>query len=149
MNDLAIKIESMTPSAIDLVRQLEIEVLKLPQVEIATQHAFHAGMYARTLMVPAGVVLTGALMKIPTILILSGDAVVYTDKGAVRMTGYNVLLGSAGRKQACMALTDTYATMLFPSNAKTMDEAEAEFTDEVDKLFSRKDGAKNSFAVED
>ena len=129
----------MSPEAIDVVTRLEAESLKRPQVHIPTQHVFHAGMYARTLMVPAGVVLTGALMKIPTILILNGDALIYTDKGTVRMTGHHVLLGAAGRKQACLAIQDTYATMLFATSATSVAEAEAEFTDEVDKLFSRRE----------
>ena len=141
------RIDTMSPEAIDRVTRLEAEVLKLPQVSIPTSHVFHAGMYARTLTVPAGVVLTGALMKIPTLLILDGDALVTTDQGTVRMTGHHVLSGAAGRKQACLAITDTHATMIFPTSAKTIEEAEAEFTDETDKLFSRRDGAINDVVM--
>lgn len=135
---------AMAPTAIDAVCRMEEESAKLPQVPIATQHAFHAGLYARTIIIPAGVVLTGALIKIPTLLILSGDAIVHTEDGPVRFTGYHVLRGAAGRKQAFVAVADTALTMLFASAATTVEEAEAEFTDETSKLLSRREHAENS-----
>lgn len=137
-------IPSMTPTAIDRVRRLERLSGEMPQVSIETLHTFHAGMYARTVRVPAGVLITGALIKIATVLIVSGDAIMYGDGGAVEISGYNVLSASANRKQAFLALTDTYLTMLFPSEAKSIDEAECEFTDEIDLLASRRDDAGNT-----
>ncbi len=59
--------------------------------------------------------------------------------GAVEVAGYTVFSASAGRKQAMVALTDTYLTMLFPTDAKTVDEAERAFTDEYDLLVTRKE----------
>ena len=148
MGDLVHALTRMSAAAVNVVTRFEDAALTLPQVHIETQHAFHAGMYARTIMIPAGVVLTGALIKIPTVLILNGDALVYTDDGTVRFTGHNVMLGGAGRKQAFVAIADTYLTMLFPSAATTVEEAEAEFTDEADKLFSRRDDSANSVVTE-
>lgn len=89
-------------------------------------------------MIPAGVALTGAQIKIPTILIISGDTLIYGENGATRYTGYHVALGQCGRKQAFYALQDTYLTMFFPTDATTVDEAEKAFTDEYEKLLSRK-----------
>lgn len=126
---------------VDAVRSLEAASMKLPQVHIPTDHAFHGGMYARTIKIPAGAALTGAQIKIPTILIISGDTLVYGQDGPTRFTGYHVTLGQSGRKQAFYALQDTYLTMLFPTDATTTDAAEREFTDEYEKLFSRKEGA--------
>lgn len=120
------------------VRELESAALALPQVHIPTDHVFHAGMYARTIKIPAGVALTGAQIKIPTILIISGDVLVYGENGATRHDGYHVALGKCGRKQAFYAVKDTFLTMLFPTEATTVDEAERQFTDEYEKLFSRK-----------
>ena len=129
----------MGQSEVESVRRLESAALSLPQVPIPTEHAFHAGMYARTIKIPAGVVLTGAQITIPTILIISGDTLIYGENGATRYTGYHVALGQCGRKQAFYALQDTYLTMLFPTDATTVDEAERQFTDEYEKLFSRKE----------
>ena len=94
-------------------------------------------------MVPAGVAITGALMKIPTMLILSGDFVIYIDDVPVELHGYNVFTGCANRKQAGYALTDTNVTMIFPTQAKTVEEAEEEFTEECHLLFSRYPDAIN------
>lgn len=129
----------MSSASVDAVRKFEEASLKyLPQVKINTEHALHAGMYARTIMIPAGIVITGVQIKIPTILIISGDALVYGDDGTTRLTGYHVTLGAVGRKQAICALEDTYLTMMFPTAARTVSEAEAEFTDEPERLGSRR-----------
>ncbi|MDY0242698.1 MAG: hypothetical protein RBR34_11020 [Rhodospirillaceae bacterium] len=143
MGDLVRVLGGMSPQAVEAVRRLETESLKLPQVAIPTEHVFHAGMYARTICIPADVMLTGALIKIPTLLILAGDALVYTEDGATRVTGHQVMLGAAGRKQAFLAIADTMLTMVFATGAATVEEAETEFTDEVDLLFSRGDDAAN------
>ncbi|MDR1947621.1 MAG: hypothetical protein LBQ51_10730 [Desulfovibrio sp.] len=130
----------MGSDEVENVRQLESAALLLPQVDIPTEHVFHAGMYARTIKIPAGVMLTGAQIKVATILIISGDTLIYGEDGATRYDGYFVSLGQCGRKQAFYALRDTYLTMLFPTDAASVDEAEREFTDEYEKLFSRKGG---------
>ena len=132
---------AMSLGAVDLVFELEDEVLKRPQIDIPTQHVLHAGMYFRTICMPAGKeesILTGALIKVPTVLIVCGDVTVFTGTDTVHLTGYNVLMASAGRKQAFIAHKDTYITMAFPTRAKTVDEAEVEFTDEYSRLFSRR-----------
>lgn len=128
----------MSAASVEAVRKLENASLKLPQVKINTEHALHAGMYARTIMIPAGIVITGVQIKIPTILIISGDALVYGDDGKTRFTGYHVTLGAVGRKQAILALEDTHLTMMFPTAATSVAEAEEEFTDEPERLGSRR-----------
>lgn len=130
---------SVSPQDVAFARELEREVLQQPQVDIATLHTFHAGVYARTIMIPKSVVLTGAEIKIDTVLIVSGDCLIFGGtNGAERFEGYHVLPGARGRKSVFYALQDTWLTMLFASNATTAEEAENEFTDEADKLASRR-----------
>lgn len=128
----------MSAATVEAVRALEDASLRLPQVAIKTTHAFHAGVYARTIMIPAGVVLTGVQISIPTLLIVNGDVDVVGDTGPVRLTGYHVTLGQPGRKQAFYAHADTWLTMLFASTAATVEEAENEFTAEPERLGSRR-----------
>ena len=127
----------MSADAIAKVRVLEEHNRTLPQVEIATQHVIHGGMYARTIRLPAGVLLTGALLKIPTLLIFNGHATAYIGGEAIELCGHHVLPGSAGRKQAFLAHADTQMTMLFPTSAQDVAAAEHQFTDEAHLLFSR------------
>lgn len=137
----SLEIHGMPEDKISKVRNFKSEVEKLPQIELETIHTFHAGMYARTLMMPAGVMMTGALIKIATILIIAGEGIVYTSDGAKEYSGYNVVSGMAGRKQAFLARTDTYMTMLFPTKSSTIAEAEAEFTDETHLLLTNRERA--------
>ena len=128
---------AMTDDAIAKVRRLEaVSLLHCEQVEFPTSHLLHGGMYARTLTMQAGSVLTGALLKVPTTLIVSGDCMVFIGTEVIELHGYNVLPGSAGRKQVFVALTDLAMTMQFPTKAKTVAEAEREFTDEYEMLMS-------------
>lgn len=141
MNDLALNDTSAVPAmsndAVSKVAALETLCRTLPQVEIATSHTIHGGIYSRTILIPAGVIITGALIKCATTLVAYGHAHVYIGDGSALIEGYQVLPASANRKQAIHAIEDTYLTMLFPTAAKTIQEAEQEFTDEAELLASR------------
>lgn len=134
---------AMQADAIDKVRRLEEQMLKMPQVEIQTEHLIHAGMYARTIHIPAGVALTGVLIKLATTLVVSGHCTVFIGDDSLELIGHQVIPASAGRKQVFLAHADTSLTMLFPSSAKSVAEAEAEFTDEADRLLSRRQDAES------
>ena len=141
------RIPAMTAQAIDKVRELEAITRDLPQVEIATDHVLHGGMYARTICIPAGVVLTGVFIRVPTLLVFDGNATVNSGDEAATLVGYHVLAASAHRRQAFLAHADTRLTMVFATQAKTVAEAEDEFTDEAHLLFSRKPGAVNRINI--
>lgn len=128
------QLTTMSFSAIEKVRNLTAKSLKLPQIELEMSHMIHGGMYARTIKIPAGIIITGVLIKISTIVIVSGNVIVFTGDDSIELSGYHVLAASKNRKQAFYAFIDTELTMIFPSNAKTIAEAEAEFTDEADQL---------------
>ena len=132
-------IPAMDEAAIDNVRQLTAAMAELPQVPIRTEHILHAGLYARTVFVPAGVIITGVLIKIPTLLIVQGEALVYIGGASVRLEGYNVVPAAAGRRQVFVAESDLRLTMLFASDAASVDQAERQFTDEFEQLVSRKE----------
>lgn len=134
---------SMSHEAINKVRDLEAVLRDLPQVDIATEHVLHGGMYARTICIPAGVVLTGVFIRVPTMLVFDGHASVNTGEGATTLAGRHVLAASAYRRQAFVAHADTHLTMVFATQAKTVAAAEEEFTDEAHLLFSRKPDAVN------
>ena len=150
MNELAPSPAAVPPSstqALADVHALEQRVLALPQTPIRTDHVLHGGMYARTILIPADTVLTGALIRVPTMLVIAGDTLIYLDGEAVRLSGHHVLPASAGRKTAFVTIADTHVTMLFPTAARTVEEAEAEFTEEADGLGSRRDRAGNHVTI--
>lgn len=112
-------------------------MLSEKQVDIPTHHVLHAGMYARTITMPPGVVLMGALVKIPTIVTVVGSAKVFVGEW-VDVRGYQVLPARAGRKQIFVSMSALIVTMTFPTSAQTVEEAEREFTDDAEMLLSRK-----------
>lgn len=141
-------IPAMDAPSIQKVRDLERELLKHPQGQYYTNHVLHAGMYARTLITPPYTLITGVLIKIPTLLITHGEISAYVGNGTVRLHGYNVLPADAGRRQAVFSHdTEAYYTMVFPTNAKTVEDAERYFTDEYDLLASHRDEKFNHSVI--
>lgn len=114
------------------------------QIGLKTQHFFHGGIYRRVVLLPAHTEMVGVLIKIPTTVIVIGDAFVWT--GATWHHVANEVLSANGqRKQHFFANQDTHIHMLFPSKALTVDEAEREFTDEFQNLLSRRiDGGEET-----
>lgn len=143
----AVGFPAMSDEAIHNVRLLQIAEAALPQVPLETQHVLHAGLYARTLRLPDGVEMTAALIKRPTLVIVVGDALVWLGAETHRLSGHNVLPASAGRQQVFFALTETFITMIFPTGAKTVAEAEAQFTEEAALLASRREDAHNTIII--
>lgn len=130
---------AMSEESINKVKAIENFSLEfVDQLNLPTANLIHGGMYARTLHMDAGTVLTGALLKVPTILIVSGDCAVFIGTETIELRGYTVLPGSAGRKQMFYAHTDVDMTMLFPTDATTVDECEREFTDEHELLMTNR-----------
>lgn len=126
-----------SPDDLALAMAMRERVDELPQIDIPTEHFFHAGEYVRTCLVPAGVVLCGAVIKIPTVVIVSGHCFMQVGAETKEIDGYRVLRGAAGRAQTFRAVTDTYITMSFATTAESLEAAEQEFTDEFEKLLSR------------
>jgi GNAT superfamily N-acetyltransferase len=144
----ALAIPSMGEGAIEAVSRLETAMAALPQARIATHHVLHGGCYTRTILMPAGTRLVGALVDIVTTLIVSGDCTVAIGDGqSQRLTGYHVLPAEGRRKQAFAAHADTHLTMVFATKAKTVAEAEDQFTAEAHKLMSRQPGSPNTLVV--
>jgi hypothetical protein len=132
------RIAVMSEAAIEKVRVVQNEMLKMPQVNLPVHHTLHGGMYSRSLVIPAGVALAGAFILVPTMLIVSGNVTVYANDQAYEIDGYQVLVASAGRKQLFVAHSDTNMTMLFATTATTVEAAEDEFTSESSLLASRR-----------
>ena len=141
-------VPAMSESAVELVRRFEKLALAMPQIGIPTDHLIHAGMYARTIFMPKDSLVTGTLIKIATIVIMTGNTVWYvgTDEPVYRV-GYHVVPASPGRKQVVIALEDSYITMMSTYEGDTLEGAERNFTDEYDLLGSHNDAQCNRVLI--
>ena len=103
------EMEKQVPAAHLPIYRLEAELLKLPQVEMPVDHAFCNGLYARTMHIPAGTVLTGAVHK---------ELIVSTDSGPRTLGPGDMSVSKIGTKRAGIALTEVEVTTFHanPSN---------------------------------
>lgn len=140
-------IACMSDGSIAKARETQERILTVKQVEIPTEHVIHAGMYTRTIFMPPNTELVGAHIKIPTLFIIHGEAVVYTEEGPRRLAGYNVFTASANRKQVVYSIGEVYISMIFATQAKDVETAEKEFTDEFELLGSHRDTSFNRVLI--
>jgi hypothetical protein len=127
------------PDIIEKIKAIEAKIRPHEHtLQVQTEHILHAGMYSRTIRVDAMMAFTSVLIKIPTMLVVNGKCCIFAGDKWHTLEGYNVIPASAGRKQIYVTLAPTEITMLFPTTARTVEEAETQFTDEGDGLFTRR-----------
>lgn len=140
-------IPAMTLKHIDVASKAEESIRSLDRVQCVTQHTLHSGIYSRTLFMPKGSVVAGVIIQVPTTLILSGKMAVYIGEEVKHIDGYNVVPTLGNRKQVVYAIEDSYATLLFKTEAKTIEEAEQEMTSEYERLMSRSSDSVNLVTI--
>lgn len=92
----------------EFILDFERELLKREQVEMPVTHYFAPGMYVRSLFIPAGVCLTGAIHRHAHLnIIAQGDISVLTEDGVQRFQAPRVLLSSVGIKRVGYTHSDT------------------------------------------
>ena len=142
MNDIAIRktVPAMSAEAIDTVSRMRAVSLTMPQIDNHIADGIHGGMYHRTGHDPKGVTMTSVFVRVPTLLVACGEVDIFVGEGdVVRVRGYEVVESQANRQPAFHFLADTVMTMVFATQAKTTDEAEAEITPEPHALQSRRE----------
>jgi hypothetical protein len=86
--------------------EFEAHQKQKPQVEIRLDHVFFPGGYARTMYVPAGTDITGAIHKYPNFNILvSGEVLVVTESGPQHLKAPFSAMAPPGTKRAGQTLT--------------------------------------------
>ena len=121
----------------DYVRKLEEALLQAPQAELVTTHHLNGGMYARTVYMDAGSVMTGALHKTDHLNIVFGDVSVTTDTGVQRLIGHHVLETKAGMKRALFAHAATAWTTVCKTDKTVLEEIEEDVVEGAGKLLTR------------
>lgn len=93
------------------IYRLEAELLRLPQIEMPVDHDFCNGLYARTMHIPAGTVLTGAVHKDESFFVVRrGELIVTTDNGTAQVGPGFMSVTRPNTKRAGIALTDVEVT---------------------------------------
>jgi hypothetical protein len=122
MNEIK-TIEEMTNR--EVVNSLEIEMLKMPQLDLPIKHYFSPGLYARELFIPAGTLLTGKVHKFEHLNIMSqGDMSVLTENGIKRVQAPFTIVSPAGTKRIAFAHADTVWTTIHATEETDLDKIE-------------------------
>lgn len=96
MNDIAVE-----PNLKERVEALQVELLKMPQADIITEHTFMPGVYERKITIPAWTVLTGAAHKTDYhVRLEKGTIAVNTDDGVKVFTAPFDFPAKAGMQRA-------------------------------------------------
>jgi hypothetical protein len=113
------------------IYKMEQEMLKLPKAEIPLYHSFCEGVYARSIVMKAGTLATGAVHKKECFFIVrSGTVLLTTDEGTVKAESGFMAITKAGSKRAALALEDTLITTFHanPEELREPDEMWDNFT---------------------
>lgn len=91
---------------------LEAAMLRLPQVEVPLQHDFCNGLYARSIAIPAGCLITGAVHRSESFWVVRSGELAFTNENGEAMVASAGAMGRtpAGVKRAGLALTDCVFT---------------------------------------
>lgn len=104
------------------VNRLEDALRSVPQVDCPIRHHFAPGIYAREITIPKGTVLTGAIHKQESLVVLSaGRLRLVTDDGTVEISAPYTLTCKAGAKNAALALEDSVWTNFFATEETDQD----------------------------
>jgi len=118
-NELAVKAEHIP------IYRFEEALRALPQVEIPLFNDFCKGVYARTILIPAGTMLTGAVHKDECFfLVRNGCILITTDDKPIKAESGFMVKSKAGTKRAGFALVDTLVTTFHANPEELRDEKE-------------------------
>lgn len=111
----------------DKIMRAESLIAQQPQATLRTDSHFSDGLYARTIHIPAGTILTGKIhLRAHLNIISMGTILVKTDAGDVEITAPAVINSEPGTKRLGYALTDCVWTTIHASDAATAEAAEDE-----------------------
>ena len=136
-------IPKMSSQLLKFAYLVEEELKQVEQKPITTMHSLHEGVYTRSIKMEKNELLVGAYIEVDTTLIIQGHLKLTVGDNIQEVNGFDIFIAKGGRKQTMLAVEDTFVTMLFKTDAQTIEEAEEEFTKDYDKLLSRKPNAIN------
>jgi hypothetical protein len=126
------------------IERLEAALLNAEEqgagIEVQAWHDFARGQVARTILIPAGTCLTGAVHRTEHLSVCSGDITVWTEQGMRRLTGYHVLTSHPGAKRVGFAHADTYWTTVHvnPDDERDVSKLEEALVEDAHRLQSRR-----------
>lgn len=130
MNDIDVISEIPTREQID---RLQSEMVKMPQVELQTEHYFVPGMYCRRVFRPAGTLIVGKVHKHPHFFLCAkGEIIAWTEKGMRKLQAGDVVECQPGTKRVTLATQDSIGVTIHKTDETDLDKIEVELVEPDD-----------------
>jgi mannose-6-phosphate isomerase-like protein (cupin superfamily) len=127
LSDIEIINDSPTRDQID---RLQAEMVKMPQVELQTEHYFVPGMYCRRVYRPAGTLIVGKVHKHPHFFLCAkGEIIAWTEKGMKKLQAGDVVECKPGTKRVTLATQDSIGVTIHKTDKTDLDEIEKELVE--------------------
>ena len=123
---------SLVPT-IEQIEKLQSEMVKMPQVELETEHYFSGGMYCRKLIRPAGTLIVGKVHKqAHFFLCAKGEIIAWSENGMKKLCAGDIIESKPGTKRVTLALSDAIGITFHKTDKTDLDEIEAELIEPDD-----------------
>ena len=104
---------------------LQEEVAKLPQIEFKPSHYFAPGMYVRELVIEKDSLVIGKIHRHEhVVMLMKGDATVYTQDKCERIKGPKIWISPAGVKRVVYAHKECTFATVHATNETDLDKIE-------------------------
>jgi hypothetical protein len=124
MSEIDLKAETPT---LEQINRLQGEMMKMPQVELPTEHYFSGGMYCRKLWRPAGTLIVGKVHKKDHFfLCAAGEIIAWSEKGMVTLRAGDIIESKAGTKRVTLAVEDSIGITFHRTDKTDLEEIETE-----------------------
>jgi quercetin dioxygenase-like cupin family protein len=112
------------------VERLQAEMVKMPQVELTTEHHFVPGMYMRKVFRPAGTLIVGKVHKMPHFFLCAkGEIIAWTEKGMKKLQAGDVVECQPGTKRVTLATQDSIGVTIHKTEETDLDKIELELVE--------------------
>jgi quercetin dioxygenase-like cupin family protein len=112
------------------IDRLQAEMVKMPQVELVTEHFFVPGMYCRRVYRPAGTLIVGKVHKQPHFFLCAkGEIIAWTEQGMKKLQAGDVVECKPRTKRITLATQDSIGMTVHKTDKTDLDEIETELVE--------------------
>jgi quercetin dioxygenase-like cupin family protein len=112
------------------IEKLQSEMVKLPQMELETEHFFVSGMYGRRVFRPAGTLIVGKIHKKPHFFLCAkGEIIAWTETGMRKLQAGDIVECQPGTKRVTLATQDSIGVTFHKTDETDLDKIEAELVE--------------------
>jgi len=122
------------PPSLEQINRLQAEMVKMPQIDLPTEHYFAGGMYCRKVFRPAGTTIVGKVhKKAHLFLCAKGQILAWSETGMRTLNAGDVVESQPGTKRVTYAVEDSIGVTFHVTDKTDLDDIESELV-EPDEL---------------